>query len=119
MCRSSDSKASSAARGRPQGGAVLRLKLRPPPSLKSSVFAPPLITSASTSTLRPGLINAEAGPSRSSTLDSVYTDDTHISNSGESVHAGEGSESESQELPASPLSEISSEKAWFGDGAWL
>ncbi|KJA17960.1 hypothetical protein HYPSUDRAFT_70328 [Hypholoma sublateritium FD-334 SS-4] len=112
MCRSSDSKASSASKGRPQGGAMLRLKLRPPPSLKSTVSAPSLVTSTSTSTLRPGLVNAEAGPSRSSTMDSVYTDEMHVS---DSAHTKEESASGVQERPASPLSEISSEKAWFGD----
>lgn len=51
-------------------------------------------------------------------MDSVYTDETHVSSS-DSVHAEEESASGDHERPASPLSAISSEKAWFGDGVWL
>lgn len=111
MCRSAD-KVNSAARGRPQRGAVLRLKLRPPASFVSTLSAPPLLISASSSTVRPISINADAGPSRSTTLDTVSTDES--SRAAESVHDIEDGREEEQLVP-SPLSERA-EKAWFEEG---
>ncbi|KAF9476164.1 hypothetical protein BDN70DRAFT_995871 [Pholiota conissans] len=76
QCRTSEAKSpSSAARGRPQNGAVLRLKLRPPPSSSSSRPAYTSISSSSITLIASGN-DAAAGPSRTSTMDTQYTDES-------------------------------------------
>lgn len=75
QCRTADQK-SSAARGRPQKGAVLKLKLRALPLSSSSSSHP--VDTYSSATLVPSGDLTSPGPSRSTTLDSSLTDDSQF-----------------------------------------
>ncbi|KAF8160156.1 hypothetical protein BJ912DRAFT_936177 [Pholiota molesta] len=76
QCRTADQK-STAARGRPQKGAVLKLKLRALPSSSTSSSRP--IQPYSTDTSAPAGDLTSTAPSRSTTLDSKLTDDSQSS----------------------------------------